>query len=40
MQLVKPGYQRVVDEIAGLAWSELEQNELLALARLSAPGWL
>jgi hypothetical protein len=33
MPLQSPGYQKVVDEIAGLAWSRLDQNELLAVAQ-------
>jgi len=33
MELLKPGYQKIVDEIAGLRWSELNQNELLAVAQ-------
>ncbi len=33
MQLLKPGYQKVVDEIAGFAWSKLDKNELLAVAQ-------
>jgi hypothetical protein len=33
MQPQITGYQKVVDEIAALAWSELDQNELLAVAQ-------
>jgi hypothetical protein len=33
MELLKPGYQKIVDDIAGLRWSELNQDELLAVAQ-------
>ncbi len=33
MELLKPRYQKIVDEIGGFRWSELNRNDLLAVAQ-------